>query len=325
LLLLNGPDLEHRAFHELRTLLREDDLLVLNETRVIPARIFGRYAGGSARVELLLLHPARSLEYDRNARRWIALSKPARRLRAGTRISFEDFGEALVTGELSEGMREVEFELRVPFEEFLALSGEMPLPPYIRARSAQAQDRYQSVFARIPGSVAAPTASLHFTSELLAALATRGIEIARLTLNVGLGTFRPVTAERIDDHAMHGEAYTLGSGAAEAIVRAKRAGRRIVAVGTTVVRALEGNVASFGHLTPGEHATELFIRPGFEFRIVDAMITNFHLPRSTLLMLVSAFAGRANVLRAYAQAVEHRYRFYSFGDAMLVTRQRCST
>ncbi|HEY2555437.1 MAG TPA: S-adenosylmethionine:tRNA ribosyltransferase-isomerase, partial [Candidatus Cybelea sp.] len=150
LLLLDGSHVEHRAFHELRTLLREDDLLVLNETRVIPARIFGRYAGGSARVELLLLHPARSLEYDPNARRWVALSKPARRLRAGTRVFFEGFGEALVTGELAEGMREIEFELRVPFEQFLAVTGEMPLPPYIRARSAQAQERYQSVFARIP-------------------------------------------------------------------------------------------------------------------------------------------------------------------------------
>ncbi|HEY1882659.1 MAG TPA: tRNA preQ1(34) S-adenosylmethionine ribosyltransferase-isomerase QueA [Candidatus Cybelea sp.] len=325
LLVLDGSHLDHRAFHELPKLLREGDLLVLNETRVIPARIFGRSAGGSARIELLLLHPARSLAYDRNARRWIALTKPARRLRAGTRILFEKFGEALVTGELAEGLREIEFDLRVPFEQFLADAGEMPLPPYIRGRSAQAQGRYQSVFARVPGSVAAPTASLHFTPELLVSLASRGIEVVRVTLNVGLGTFRPVTAERIDDHAMHAEAYTLGTEAAEAIVRAQRAARRVVAVGTTVVRALEGNAASFGHLTPGEHATELFIRPGFDFRVVDAMITNFHLPRSTLLMLVSAFAGRANVLRAYAQAVEDRYRFYSFGDAMLVARQRCDT
>jgi S-adenosylmethionine:tRNA ribosyltransferase-isomerase len=322
---VDGPQLDHREFAELPELLREDDLLVLNETRVIPARVFGRYAGGSARVELLLLHPAGSLEYDRNARRWVALAKPARRLRTGARILFEHFGEAIVTGELAEGMREIEFELRVPLEQFLAGAGEMPLPPYIHARSAQAQERYQSVFARVPGSVAAPTASLHFTPELLERLASRGVELVRLTLNVGLGTFRPVTAARIDDHAMHAEAYAIGPAAAAAIVRAKQAGRRIVAAGTTVVRALEGNVAAFGHLTPGEHATDLFIRPGFEFRVVDAMITNFHLPRSTLLMLVSAFAGRANVLRAYAQAVGHRYRFYSFGDAMLVARQRCDT
>lgn len=325
LLVLDGSHVDHRQFSELPELLRRDDLLVLNETRVIPARVFGRYAGGSARVELLLLHPARSLEYDPGARRWIALTKPARRLREGTRILFDDFGEALVTGELAEGMREIEFELRVPLEQFLAGAGEMPLPPYIYTRSAQAQERYQSVFARVPGSVAAPTASLHFTPELLERLASRGVELVRLTLNVGLGTFRPVTAERIDDHAMHAEAYALGSAAAAAIVSAKRAGRRIVAAGTTVVRALEGNAASFGHLTPGEHATELFIRPGFKFCVVDAMITNFHLPRSTLLMLVSAFAGRANVLRAYAQAIERGYRFYSFGDAMLVARQRCDT
>ncbi|MFY9861128.1 MAG: tRNA preQ1(34) S-adenosylmethionine ribosyltransferase-isomerase QueA [Candidatus Cybelea sp.] len=325
LLFLDGSRLEHREFTELPEILRGDDLLVLNETRVIPARLFGRYAGGNARVELLLLHPAGSLEYDPSARRWIALTRPARRLRTGTRVLFEDFGEAIVTGELAEGMREIEFELRVPLEQFLAASGEMPLPPYIRTRSAQAQERYQSIFARVPGSIAAPTASLHFTPELLERLASRGVELVRLTLNVGLGTFRPVTAERIDDHVMHAEAYALGSAAAAAILRAKQAGRRIVAAGTTAVRALEGNVASFGHLTPGEHATELFIRPGFDFRVVDAMITNFHLPRSTLLMLVSAFAGRADVLRAYAQAVEHRYRFYSFGDAMLVARQRCDT
>ncbi|MGB6520423.1 MAG: S-adenosylmethionine:tRNA ribosyltransferase-isomerase, partial [Candidatus Cybelea sp.] len=193
LLVLDGPHLEHREFAELPQLLRGDDLLVLNETRVIPARVFGRCAGGNARVELLLLRPAGSLEYDPSARRWIALTKPARRLRTGTRVLFENFGEAIVTGELAEGMREIEFELRVPLEQFLAGSGEMPLPPYIHARSAQAQERYQSVFARVPGSIAAPTASLHFTPELLERLASRGVELVRLTLNVGLGTFRPVT------------------------------------------------------------------------------------------------------------------------------------
>lgn len=298
---------------------------MLNETRVIPARIYGRHAGGTARVELLLLHPARSLEYDRDARHWIALTKPARRLRSGARILFGEHGEADVVRELADGMREIELHLHVPFEKFLSQAGEMPLPRYIHNRCMAAQERYQSVFARIPGSIAAPTASLHFTPELLDEIASSAIEIARLTLNVGLGTFRPVTAERVEDHAMHAEAYAFDEPVARAIERARGEGRRIVAVGTTVVRALEGNVATFGRLTPGEHATELFIRPGFQFRVVDAMITNFHLPRSTLLMLVSAFAGRANVLRAYAEAIAQRYRFYSFGDAMFLTSQTCDT
>jgi S-adenosylmethionine:tRNA ribosyltransferase-isomerase len=323
LLSLDGPRVEHHRFHELPELLHERDLLVLNETRVIPARLFGRAASG-ARIELLLLRPASTLAYDGNARRWLALAKPARRLRAGTRIQFETFGEAIVVAEGSDGVREIEFELRLPFEAFLAAFGEMPLPPYIHARDAATNVRYQSVFARVPGSIAAPTASLHFTPALLEKIVARGVELARLTLNVGLGTFRPVTTERVEEHEMHAEAYALGAGTAAAIERAKAAGRRVVAVGTTVVRALEGNAAEFGRLTPGEHATGLFIRPGFDFRVVDAMITNFHLPRSTLLMLVSAFAGRANVLRAYAEAIERRYRFYSFGDAMLLTRQRCT-
>ena len=179
----------------------------------------------------------------------------------------------------------------------------MPLPPYIRNDSPQAQERYQTVFARLPGSVAAPTASLHFTSELLHEIARRGVEIVRLSLNVGLGTFRPVTVESIDQHVMHEEAYAIDPRRPAAIERARRAGRRIVAAGTTVVRALEGNFQSFGRIEAGEHATDLFITPGFSFRVVGAMITNFHLPRSTLLMLVSAFAGRERVLRAYAEAI----------------------
>ncbi|HEY2473630.1 MAG TPA: tRNA preQ1(34) S-adenosylmethionine ribosyltransferase-isomerase QueA [Candidatus Cybelea sp.] len=325
LLAVDGPAIGHYSFHELPQLLRRGDLLVLNETRVIPARIYGRYAGGTARVELLLLHPARSLEYDRDARRWIALAKPARRLRSGTRILFGEHGEANVVRELADGMREIELHLHAPLEQFLSRAGEMPIPPYIHNRSLATQERYQSVFARIPGSVAAPTASLHFTPELLDEIAASGIEICRLRLNVGLGTFRPVTAERVEDHAMHAEAYAIDEPVARTIERARGEGRRIVAVGTTVVRALEGNVATFGRLTAGEHATELFIRPGFRFRVVDAMITNFHLPRSTLLMLVSAFAGRTNVLHAYAEAIARRYRFYSFGDAMFVTRQACDT
>ena len=227
------------------------------------------------RAELLLLHPARSLRYDSQALDWIALARPARRLRAGDRVTFGALGQAVVRKELDEGMRQIEFRLDVSFEEFLRRHGRMPLPPYIHNESAEAQERYQTVFARDPGSVAAPTASLHFTAEVLDEIARRGIEVVRLSLNVGLGTFRPVTAESIEEHVMHEEAYVIGRAAASAIEEARRAGRRIVAAGTTVVRALEGSVSSYGRVEAGEHATNLFITPGFRFRVVDALLTNF--------------------------------------------------
>lgn len=319
-MVLDGDHIGHRRFRELVELLHPEDLLVLNETRVIAARLFGTRAPGGGRCELLLLHPAHSLRYDANAVRWIALARPAKRLRKGARVVFDPFGEAVVREELDEGMRQLEFHLTLPFEAFLERTGRMPLPPYIHNDSREAQDRYQTVFARLPGSVAAPTASLHFTPEMLDAIAAHGVEIVRLTLDIGLGTFRPVTVESIDHHVMHEEAYAIAPDAADAIERARTGGRRIVAAGTTVVRALEGNYASFGGIEPGDHVTALFITPGFPFRIVDAMITNFHLPRSTLLMLVSAFAGRERIFRAYAEAIAQCYRFYSFGDAMFVTR-----
>lgn len=317
-MVVRGEQVAHRKFRNLPELLRVDDLLVLNETRVIAARLFGERLPGRGRVELLLLHPADSLHYDPNATVWIALAKPARRLRAGDRIAFGSIGMATIGRALKDGMREIRFEVGMAFEEFLTRAGHAPLPPYIRNTSTRAQERYQSVFARVPGSVAAPTASLHFTPELLAAIAARGVEIARITLSIGLGTFRPVTSETIEGHAMHEEAYSIATDAAAAIERARVAGRRIVAAGTTVVRALEGSVCSFGSIVPGEHVTDLFITPGFRFEIVGALITNFHLPRSTLLMLVSAFAGRERMLRAYHAAVAQRYRFYSFGDAMFI-------
>jgi S-adenosylmethionine:tRNA ribosyltransferase-isomerase len=197
----------------------------------------------------------------------------------------------------------------------------MPLPPYIHNESSSAQQRYQTVFARVPGSVAAPTASLHFTPQLLREIERRGVEIARISLDVGLGTFRSVTVESLDEHVMHAEAYAIEPAAARTLERARRERRRIVAAGTTVVRALEGNVQSSGRIEPGSHTTELFIKPGFRFVVVDAMITNFHLPRSTLLMLVSAFAGYERIRDAYAQAIADRYRFYSFGDAMFVSQR----
>jgi S-adenosylmethionine:tRNA ribosyltransferase-isomerase len=319
-MLIDGELTEHRTFRELPNLLQPGDLLALNETRVIAARLFGERASGG-RVELLLLHPAGSLQYDPQAATWVALVRPARRLRRGDRITFGELAEAIVSDELDEGMRVIEFRLNLSFEAFLDRAGRMPLPPYIHNDSAQAQERYQTVFARVPGSVAAPTASLHFTPELLHDIAGRGVEIVRVSLGIGLGTFRPVVTEAIDDHVMHPEPYTIGPAAAAAIERARDERRRIVAAGTTVVRALEGNVAAYGRIEHGEHATNCFITPGFRFQVVDALITNFHLPRSTLLMLVSAFAGRERILRAYAEAVARRYRFYSFGDAMFIARR----
>jgi len=311
---------EHRHFSDLPEYLREGDVLVLNETRVIAARLRGRREHTGGQVELLLLHPAESMRYDPLAVRWVALARPARRLRPGERIAFDSFGAAEIVAELPDGAREVAFELDVPFETFLERAGTLPLPPYIHNDTEEAQKRYQTVFARVPGSVAAPTASLHFTTELLDRVAARGIVIARVVLDVGLGTFRPIATDRIDDHAMHAEAYTISSETADAIERARAGKRRIVAAGTTVVRALEGNIQRYGRIVPGDGVADLFITPGFTFGAVDVMITNFHLPRSSLLVLVSAFAGRERILSAYREAVQRRYRFFSFGDAMLVER-----
>lgn len=312
--------IEHRHFSDLPEYLRDGDVLVLNETRVIAARLRGRREPTGGKVELLLLHPAESMRYDPGALRWVALARPARRLRRGERIVFEPSGSAEIVAELPDGAREVAFEIDVPLETFLERAGRLPLPPYIHNESADAQERYQTVFARVPGSVAAPTASLHFTGELLERIAAAGVEIARIVLDVGLGTFRPIAADRIDDHAMHAETYTIPAASATVIERARSEKRRIVAAGTTVVRALEGNIQTHGRIVPGDGVTNLFISPGFTFAAVDVMITNFHLPRSSLLVLVSAFAGRERILSAYREAVERRYRFFSFGDAMLVER-----
>ena len=319
-MIVDGDRIEHRVFRELPELLRAGDVLALNETRVIAARIFGTRPQTGGRVEVLLLHPAESMRYDPHATAWIALVRPARRLRPGERIAFGNLGEAAVVAEHDDGLRELHFDVRVPFEAFLEQAGRLPLPPYIHNESDEAQTRYQTVFARTPGSVAAPTASLHFTPELLSTLRERGVEIVYLTLDVGLGTFRPMKAERLAEHTMHSESYELPAATVEAIRCAKAEGRRVVAAGTTVVRALEGNAARHGTLVAGEDSTDIFIRPGFQFRVVDAMITNFHLPQSTLLVLVSAFAGRERMLHAYRTAVEHAYRFFSFGDAMFLTK-----
>jgi S-adenosylmethionine:tRNA ribosyltransferase-isomerase len=319
LMVLDGDATRHYQFRDLPRLLRSGDLLVLNETRVIAARLLGERRGGG-RVELLLLHPSGDIRYEPAAATWVALAKPARRLRRGDVVAFGEWGDALIRNELREGMREIEFRLNRPFEEFLSRAGRMPLPPYIRNDAPEVQARYQTVFARVAGSVAAPTASLHFTSELLAEIERRGVEIARIALNIGLGTFRPVTVESIDDHAMHEEAYVIEPPASRAIEDARSHRRRIVAAGTTVARALEGSFAANGRVAAGEQVTDLFITPGFRFAVVGGLVTNFHLPRSTLLMLVSAFAGRERILRAYGEAVAQGYRFYSFGDAMFIAR-----
>lgn len=310
---LEGPE-RHRRVSDLPELLRPGDLLVLNDTRVIPARLFGRRSGGG-QIEILLTGKTGELEWD-------ALVKPGRRARPGTVIHLEEDLDEGLTAEVIEKEETGRHRLRFsePIEPHLERLGHMPLPPYIqREDAAEDRERYQTVWARNPGAIAAPTAGLHFTREILDRLAASGIETAQVTLHVGLGTFKPVTAERVEDHRMESERWEVGETTAEAIRRTRGRGGRIVAVGTTVVRTLESAaLAGGGEVRAGNGATELFITPGFHFRVIDVLLTNFHLPKSTLLMLVSAFAGRERVLAAYEEAIREDYRFYSYGDAMLV-------
>jgi S-adenosylmethionine:tRNA ribosyltransferase-isomerase len=311
-----GPD-RHARVRDLPRLLRPGDLLVLNDTRVIPARLFGRRAGSAGqiggRMELLLIERLGDREWD-------ALVKPGRRARSGTVIELDPGLAAEVVDKREDGRHRLRFS--EPIEPHLERLGHIPLPPYIhRPDTSEDRERYQTVYARTPGAVAAPTAGLHFTERLLEEIAAAGIEVARVTLHVGIGTFKPVAVERIEEHRMDRERYEIGEEAAEAIRRVRERGR-VVAVGTTVVRTLESAaLAGDGTVLPGSGSTELFITPGFRFQVVDALLTNFHLPRSTLLMLVSAFAGRERVLAAYEEAVREGYRFYSYGDAMLVERR----
>jgi S-adenosylmethionine:tRNA ribosyltransferase-isomerase len=301
-----GPE-RHSRVRDLPRWLRPGDLLVLNDTRVIPARLFGRGAGGG-QMEILLVERTGDLEWD-------ALVKPGKRARPGARIELEDG----ISAEVIE-KREDRYRLRFsePVEPHLERLGHIPLPPYIhRPDTPEDRERYQTVYARAPGAVAAPTAGLHFTADLLREIEEAGVGIARVTLHVGIGTFKPVSAERIEEHRMERERYEIGEEAAEAIRRAER----VVAVGTTVVRTLESAAIGKREVRAGSGSTGLFITPGFQFQVVDALLTNFHLPRSTLLMLVSAFAGRERVLDAYAEAVREGYRFYSYGDAMFAERR----
>jgi S-adenosylmethionine:tRNA ribosyltransferase-isomerase len=307
-----GAD-RHRHVRDLPELLRAGDLLVINDTRVIPARLFGRRASGG-QIEILLTGKT-------GEREWDALVKPGKRAKPGTVIVLDKGLSAEVIEKEETGRHRLRFS--EPIEPHLERLGHMPLPPYIqREDEAEDRERYQTVWAKAPGAIAAPTAGLHFTREILDRAAAAGIEIAEVTLHVGLGTFKPVTAERIEDHRMEIERWQVSEATAEAIRCTRARGGRVAAIGTTVVRTLESAArAGDGEVQPGSGATDLFITPGFQFRVVDVLLTNFHLPKSTLLMLVSAFAGQERVLAAYHEAIREGYRFYSYGDAMLVERR----
>lgn len=298
---------------EIAPLFREGDLLVVNDTRVIPARLLGAKESGG-RIEIFLV---RRLAEPGEV--WQCLLRASKSPRAGARIILPDGVTAQVEGRDEGECWTVSFAPAEGFAEWLERTGSMPLPPYIkRAAEESDRERYQTVFARAKGAVAAPTAGLHFTPELLDAIRSRGVVIAPLTLHVGLGTFMPIRVEELRHHRMHREYYQVPAATAAAIARCKEEGGRVVALGTTTTRALEQAAAADGTVRPGEGEADIFILPGYEFRVVDAMITNFHLPKSTLLMLVAAFSGRDLLLRAYAEAVKRRFRFYSYGDAMFI-------
>ena len=292
--------------------LEPGDALVMNNTRVLPARLYGTKPETGGHVELLLL---KNTQGDF----WEVLAKPAKRLRVGTRVSFGDGRlTATVTEELEHGGRIVRFDYQGIFLEVLESLGEMPLPPYIHEK-LEDRERYQTVYAKENGSAAAPTAGLHFTEELLDKIAAKGVKLVYLTLHVGLGTFRPVSVDNLEEHEMHSEFYSLSEEAAETLRQVKASGHRIVAVGTTSIRTLETIGSKFeGQIQADSGWTNIFIKPGYQWKIVDAFSTNFHLPKSTLIMLVSAFAGRQLTLRAYEHAIAERYRFFSFGDAMFI-------
>ncbi len=312
-------EVQHRQFSDLSGLLRPGDVLVMNDTKVLPARLFGRKPDTGASVEVLLL---KQTEGDR----WEALVKPGKRCRTGTVIAFgeeESTGEPLLTGTIEAegemGERTIRFAYQGIFTELLDRLGHMPLPPYIKETLSD-KDRYQTVYAREAGSAAAPTAGLHFTKNYLQQLSERGVLLRYVTLHVGLGTFRPVSADRVEEHRMHAEYYQVPEDTATAIAAAKAEGRRVIAIGTTSARTLETAAARSDSGIPEADRgwTDIFIYPGYQFRCVDAMLTNFHLPKSTLIMMISALAGREQVLHAYREAVERKYRFFSFGDAMFI-------
>lgn len=310
----NTGEVEHRVFRDIVDYLRPGDCLVINNTKVIPARLYGVKEGTQAKIEILLL---KRKENDV----WETLVKPGKKCKPGTRISF---GDGLLVGEIidivEEGNRLIQFHYEGIFEEILDQLGQMPLPPYITHQLSD-KNRYQTVYAKYDGSAAAPTAGLHFTPELLEQVKDMGVTIAEVTLHVGLGTFRPVKETDVLKHHMHSEFYRIEQSEADKINRAKREGHRVIAVGTTSTRTLEAASDEQGFLRETSGWTEIFIYPGYQFKVIDALITNFHLPESTLVMLVSALAGREHVLAAYETAVKERYRFFSFGDAMFITEK----
>lgn len=311
--------IKHRYFFELPDFLRPGDCLVLNDTRVYGARLQARKAGSGGRVEILLLKRVAGGRQD-DVQEWDVLLRPAKRVPPGTRLVIEGAIDGQVVGVTAAGGRRV--RLSAPqLAERLRRHGALPLPPYIH-RQPNDPERYQTVFARHEGSVAAPTAGLHFTQELLDRVESRGVAVVYLTLHVGIGTFLPVRTDRVEDHVMHPEWYHIPVNTAEIINRTRQLGGRVLAVGTTVTRALESAADAAGNVRPGDDKTRLFIYPGYQFRVVDMLLTNFHLPKSTLLMLVAAFCGRQVLLSAYREAIRCRYRFYSFGDAMLILRRR---
>lgn len=303
---------QHRHFKDIKEYLRPGDCLVLNDTRVIPARLYGVKQGTESPMEFVLLK--RLTDTD-----WEVLVRPGKRAKPGVRF---DFGEGALEAEVlsvkEDGNRIVRFQWQGIFEEVLDRIGVMPLPPYIKEKLAD-PERYQTVYARERGSAAAPTAGLHFTEDLLREIREMGVHTAFVTLHVGLGTFRPVKSKTVEEHYMHEEFFTVNEEAADMINRARENGGRIIAVGTTSCRVLESVADDTGHMTAKSGSTKIFIYPGYRFKILDGLITNFHLPESTLIMLVSALAGRDHVMAAYEEAVRERYRFFSFGDAMLIT------
>lgn len=304
-------EIRHKIFREITQELGPGDCLVLNNTKVIPARLYGSRVETDAKIEVLLLK-----RKENNI--WETLVKPGKKCRVGTKISF---GNGLLTGEVvdvvEDGNRLIQFTYQGVFEEILDQLGQMPLPPYI-THQLKDKNRYQTVYAKYDGSAAAPTAGLHFTPELLQQIKDKGVRVAEVTLHVGLGTFRPVKVEDVTQHHMHSEFYQIGEEAARIINETKQQGGRVISVGTTSCRTLESAADEQGMLKACSGWTDIFIYPGYSFRIVDALITNFHLPESTLVMLVSALAGKEHIMTAYAEAVKERYRFFSFGDAMLI-------
>lgn len=305
--------IEHKIFRDIIDYLNPGDCLVINDTKVLPARLIGEKVGTGAAIEVLLLTRKTDLKDT-----WEVLVKPGKKAKVGTKISF---GDGKLIGEIidivEEGNRLIQFTYDGIFEEILDELGQMPLPPYI-THKLEDKNRYQTVYAKHEGSAAAPTAGLHFTEELLQKIEAKGVDIARVTLHVGLGTFRPVKTENILEHHMHSEFYMVSEEAAEKVNKAKKNGKRIISVGTTSTRTLESAAEADGTLKACSGWTQIFIYPGYEFKVIDCLITNFHLPESTLVMLVSALAGRENVLAAYEKAVEEKYRFFSFGDAMFI-------